>query len=311
MEVHRLEFRESENPWAPTAVVAEINERTGSGLELVGLAAQTGGTSSAAYVQWPDGRPGALTRTNTPLDRMHQTADLLSLVRARGLPVPDHELVMQLADGKVAVVQERLPGDPPKKVDDNDVDAIVAMNERFAGLLVDRPDVPYPPAFPSVGTGDHPWSETLGRHSDRSRRLLERIGGVDNGKPYEMAGDDLVHTDYSLGNILYDENANLSGVIDWNRGVARGDRRVALLDLRRNLATEGKQYGVQQRAVDRLDEILATTIDPELLRIYWAQSAVHGVHWSIANNFRPDRIEHDLLVAESVLDGGSASPIWG
>ena len=32
MTDHRLEFTDSENPWAPTAVIAEINERTGSGL---------------------------------------------------------------------------------------------------------------------------------------------------------------------------------------------------------------------------------------------------------------------------------------
>ena len=75
MTDHRLEFTDSENPWAPTAVMAEINERTASGLELAGLAEQTGGTSSAAYVRWPDGRNGVLTRTTTPLDRMRQTAE--------------------------------------------------------------------------------------------------------------------------------------------------------------------------------------------------------------------------------------------
>ena len=45
MTGHRMEFTESENPWAPTAAVAEINVHTGSGLELVGLADQAGGTS--------------------------------------------------------------------------------------------------------------------------------------------------------------------------------------------------------------------------------------------------------------------------
>ena len=67
MTEHKLEFTLSENPWAPTAVVAEINDHTGSGLELVGLSDQVGGTSSAAFVEWPDGRQAALTRTTTPL----------------------------------------------------------------------------------------------------------------------------------------------------------------------------------------------------------------------------------------------------
>ncbi len=62
MSEHRLEFTDSENPWAPTAVVAETNERTGSKLEVVGLAEQTGGTSGAAFVRWPDGRESVWAR---------------------------------------------------------------------------------------------------------------------------------------------------------------------------------------------------------------------------------------------------------
>lgn len=301
MTDHRLEFTNSENPWAPTAVMAELNERTSSELGLVGLAGQTGGTSSAAYVRWPDGREGALTRTTTPLDRMRQTAGVLSMVRSRGLPVPRHDLVIALADGYVAVVQERLPGRHAGRIDASVVDTMVAMNERFANLLVDRPDVPPPPAFPVLGTGDHPWLGTLGRYSDRSRRLLRQIRDIGPNGPYEMTGADVVHTDYSLGNVLWDELGQISGVVDWNFGVARGDRRFVLLGMRFHLATEGDQYEGQQAALDRLDEILASTIDPALLRIYWAHLAVHRVHWSIHNGFPPDRIDHDLSFAESHL----------
>ena len=84
MTEHKVEFTLSENPWAPTAVLAEINERTGSDLELVGLADQVGGTSSAAFVRWPDGRQAALTRTTTPLAVMRQTARVLGDARRAG-----------------------------------------------------------------------------------------------------------------------------------------------------------------------------------------------------------------------------------
>src|SRR4051794_39518139 len=107
---HKLEFRLSENPWAPTAVIDEVNARTGSGLMLTGLADQVGGCSSAAFVAWPDGRESALTRTPTPLAVMRQTADVLNELRRHRLPVPAHQLVLELTDGYVAVVQERLPG---------------------------------------------------------------------------------------------------------------------------------------------------------------------------------------------------------
>ena len=301
MREHRLEFTDSENPWAPTAVVAEINERTGSGLELVGLAAQTGGTSSAAFIRWPDGRDGVLTRTSTPLDRMRQTAEVLSMVRSLGLPVPRHDLVIELADGGVVVVQERLPGRHAGRVDAGAIDAVVAMNERFACLLVDRPDVPPPPAFPAPGPGDHPWERTLGRYSERTRRLLRRIREIGGGEPRELVGADLVHTDYSLGNVLWDEEGNITGVVDWNRGVARGDRRFALLGMRVDLATEGDRYEGQQDAIERLDEVIAATIEPTLLRVYWAHWTAHNVHWSIHHNFQSERIEQDLQLAESHL----------
>lgn len=298
---HRLEFTESENPWAPTAVVAEINERTGCGLELVGLSEQTGGTSSAAYVRWPDGRECALTRTKTPLALMRTTAEIVTKLRTRGLPVPRHDLVMELSDGRIAVVQERLPGKHLNRIDAGTIDAMVAMNDRFAGLLADRTDVPVPPAFPTSGASDNPWEQTLGCHSDRTRRLLGRIREIDAGKPYEMSGNDVVHTDYSLGNILFDEHGQITGVVDWNFGIARGDRRFALLGMRLNLRYEGAGYRGRRPATERLDEILATTIDPDLLRIYWAHRAVHGVHWSLYNRFRPDRIERDLSYAEELL----------
>jgi hypothetical protein len=155
MTEHRLEFRLSENPWAPTAVVAEINGRTHSGLTLVGLAEQVGGTSSAAFVRWPDGREAALTRTTTPLPVMQQTARVLATARVHGLPVPRHDLVLELADGYVAVVQERLPGRQIRDVDAVVIDALVSMNGRFADLLADQRDVPRPAAFPDGGLADY------------------------------------------------------------------------------------------------------------------------------------------------------------
>jgi aminoglycoside phosphotransferase (APT) family kinase protein len=116
-----------------------------------------------------------------------------------------------------------------------------------------------------------------------------------------MTGADVVHTDYSLGNVLWDEHGQISGIVDWNFGVARGDRRFALLGMRFHLATEGDQVEGQHLAIDRLDDILAATIEPALLRIYRAHWAVHRVHWSIHNTFSPERIEHDLRFAERHL----------
>ncbi|MEQ4209502.1 phosphotransferase [Actinopolymorpha sp. B9G3] len=302
MTEHRLEFRISENPWAPAAAVVEINERCGCGLELVGLAEQEGGVSSAAFVRWPDGRDGAISRSKLPLARMRQTAEAVNLAKAAGLPVARHELVVQLSDGLVAIVQERLPGRHATRIDARVIDAVVETNERFAHLLADRLDIPTSAAFPTPDGGGHRWEETLGQYSDRTRRVLKRLYEIDGGELYAMTGDDLIHTDYSLGNLLFDEQGEISGIVDWNFGAERGDRRYALLGMRGYLAGDGRWHEGHDAASDRLEEVLATMIEPALLRTYLAHRAVHGLHGSIENfPHRPDRIERDLRAAEMQL----------
>ncbi|MFD2078253.1 Phosphotransferase enzyme family protein [Actinopolymorpha cephalotaxi] len=311
MDEHPLEFTLSENPWAPTKVVAEINQRTGDKLELTGLSDQVGGVSSAAYVRWPDGRAGVVTRPTIPLAYMHLTAEILRMVRAHGLPVPRYDVILQLADGMVTVVQERLPGKHVTRFSAGLIEEMVATNERFAGLLADRPDVPPPPQFPRLVAGEHPWEETLGRYDERSRRILERFLEIDDGEPFEMTGDDVVHTDFSFGNVLFDDHGTVSAVVDWNFGIARGDRRFALLDMRDNLVIERRSSEGFQEAVDRLDEILAATLGEDLLRIYRIHRSVHSVHRSISNGFRPEKIEYDLEAAQCRLDGTTPPPhVW-
>lgn len=302
MTEHRLEFTISENPWAPTAVVAEINERYGCGLELIGLSEQAGGVSSAAFARWPDGREAAITKSTASVGRMRQSAEAVGIAAAAGIPVPRHDLVVELADGTVTVVQERLPGRHATHVDAGTVDAMVAMNDRFADLLIDRPDVPLPAAFPARELDRNPWEETLGHYNDRTRRLLRQIHDLDGELLYEMTGNDLVHTDYSFGNVLFDERGQISGVVDWNFGAERGDRRFALLCMRDHLENEGDQYEGCHKALDRVDQVLTRRLGPALLRTYSAHRALHGLHTSIKRfSHRPERIENGIRAAERYL----------
>jgi aminoglycoside phosphotransferase (APT) family kinase protein len=267
------------------AVLSEINARTGSGLQRIG-SAEHGGSGGAVYVRWPGGQDGVVTRTPTSAVRMRQTAEVLATVRARGIPVPRHDLVVELSDGTVALVQERLPGSPPRLVDASVIDAMVAMNERFAGLLVERGDVPTPALYLRESGPLFPRHDVLEGHGDRSRRLLHRIQEIGRGEPHEMTGDDLVHPDYTLGNVLYDDDGQVSGVVDWNWGVGRGDRQFALVRIYTDLfwstlGQNGGEYGVQRSAFDRLDEVVDTMIEPDLLRIYWAHMTLNQLHWAI------------------------------
>lgn len=89
-----------------------------------------------------------------------------------------------------------------------------------------------------------------------------------------MVGNDLVHIDYARGNVLFDAAGRVTAVVDWNNGIARGDRNFALVSLRSDLQWREQSpenwAGIDESAIDRLDQILAERIEPVLLRKYWA-----------------------------------------
>ncbi|MBM7785494.1 phosphotransferase [Tenggerimyces flavus] len=254
----------------PAELVAEVNDRAGCDLSLVGVA-EHGESGGAVYVRWPDGREGVVTRSPASLARMRQTAEVLAEARAAGLPVPRHDVVVELDDGVVALAQERLPGAPARRVDADVIDAMVSMNDRFAGLLAGRPDVPILPMLLQRGGSGEPKHHVLENHSARTRRLLHAIHEIGDEEPHEMSGDDLVHPDYTFGNVLYDDRQHVSGVVDWNWGVSRGDRHLALVRIYIDLFWSTLYPGsVDQSASARLDEVVEELIDPHVLRMYWA-----------------------------------------
>lgn len=267
--------------FSPASIVAEFNERTGAGIRFVGMAVD-GDSGGAGFVEWPDGRPGVITRPSASLAEMRLAADVLVMVRSSGLPVPRQELIIELADGRPAVLQERLPGEPPRWVDAAVIDAMVSMNDRFAELLVDRPDVPI------AEMRDGRAYDFVAEHSDRTRRLIERIREIDDEIPYGMIGNDLVHRDYARGNVLVGADGRISGVVDWNAGVFRGDRNFALVSLRSDLEWREQSAAnaaeIDKSAVDRLDQILDERIEPTLLRKYWAYWTLQKLPFAIWQN---------------------------
>lgn len=182
---------------------------------------------------------------------------------------------------------------PAGRVDADIIDAMVAINERFAGLLVGRPEVPIPAML------GHDYS-LLENHSARSRRLLRSIREVAESGPREMAGDDLVHPDFTLGNILYD-NGRVSGVVDWNWGALRGDRHFALVTIYIDLfwltLSPGRPLW---SAINRLDEVVDKLISPSLLRLYWSHITLNQLTFWIRDN-NPQAIDLFLGFGERRL----------
>ncbi|MBM7783395.1 aminoglycoside phosphotransferase family protein [Tenggerimyces flavus] len=264
-----------------------VNERAGCGLELIGIAPQ-GQSGGAAFVRWPDGHQSVVTTAMASLDHMRQTAEILAYAKGLGLPVPHHELLLPRDDGLVAVVQERLPGKPIAASDASTIDAMVALNERFAHLLADRTDVPIPPLCLRESGDPVPRHEPLEQHSDRSRRLLKRIKELGAADIHEMDGDDLVHVDLTVPNILFDDEGNLSGVVDWNFGVARGDRRFGLVKLLFDLTwaagSPGEEQAPRPDALERAAEAV-DAIEPEKLKLYWAHWTLAMLYWTIRSGY--------------------------
>lgn len=256
-------------------LIADLNTRGATQLSEVGVA-EHGETGGAVYVRWPDGHDGVLTISHAPLAALRRTADVLALARAQGLPVPLYELIVELTDG-IAVVQERLPGATIERPNLAQLEAMLAINDRFAGVLAGRDDVP----VPALHLHDPEWQAPLQAYSDRSRDVLARIQSLDDA---ELTGHDLVHLDFNPENVLFDSDNKITGVVDWDGSASRGDRRFALIKLRFELAW-GSLYppGPDPAVVRRLDEYLDATIEPETLRLYWAHWSLRMLGWTISH----------------------------
>ncbi|WP_427890304.1 phosphotransferase [Kribbella sp. GL6] len=253
-------------------LVDEVNRSTGAGLEFVGEAA--GGEVGAAFVRWPDGRDGVLTRAAGDVGELRRTAVALDAARGTGLPVPRYQLV---ADG--GVVQERLPGRAPATVDRALLEAMISLADRFAGVA---PELPVPSMHLLESGPGFCLHESLERYDDRTRKLLGWIRDVGRAEPGGMTGDDLVHLDFHPGNVLVDDAGTITGIVDWD-GIGRGDRRFGLVTLR--FSAHVRLPGAD---VGWFDELLQDALEPDVLRLYWAHMALRQVDWSIRHHTAAD-----------------------
>ncbi len=267
-----------------------VNEYAGTDLELLGPA--PGGQVGAAFVRWPDGREGVLTRGHGSLDELRRTADILQIARSRGLPVPRYELITEVP-GAVAIVQERLAGHLPERASRPVVEEMVALIDRCRGLLADRVDVPPPDLHLRRSGPGFSVHESLAAYSPRTARLLAWVREVGESAQATTHGDDLVHLDFHPENVLVDEDGAITGIIDWD-GIARGDRRFMLVTLRFSAGP----LGADPDTVAWLDRLMDDRLDRRTLRAYWAAMSLRQVDWAI-RHFGPTEVERELTLAES------------
>lgn len=276
-------------------LVAAINEAHGLRLTYRGTAG--GGNVGAGYVSDANGHRFVLTwQPDASVVRHREIAGLVSLARARGVPAPRYEHVLQVG-ADVAVLQEPLAGSPPTRATPELVDVLVALNERCRGALAGRDDVARAELYLRHSGPGFCLHEPLSEYSARTRRLLARIRRLGAGAPTVVPGEDLVHLDYQPGNVLVDESGVVTGIVDWD-GAARGDADLDLVVLLFGLYASGGSPAT----TERLEERLRTRVRPDLLVVYWAHVSLRLVDWAIRHH-GPDDVHAWLRLAERGLDG--------
>jgi hypothetical protein len=284
-------------------LVGAINRRTRAGLSVRGrsVAGELGG---GIFVEWPDGRPGVVTVFHGVVADARRVAGVVNELLAEGLPVPRHDLVVDLGD-RVVFVQRRLPSGPARPLGPARVDAIAEINERFVDALARHPEVPPMSAwFRSAGSDGAALLEAVPEDDDRAREVVEEILRLLLQAPSDLLdGYDLVHVDLSAANVLFDEEDRATAVVDWNLGVYRGDRRLALVQTRFDrewFVQRPDADDTERAAARRLDEILSDRIAPHTLRLYWA----HWLGHHLPRAFRSGAsaiIDWQLTLAETRL----------
>ena len=281
------------------ALRVTIIEAGGPSLDL--LEPLPGGAVGAWKVRWPDGHLGVLTWAPppSPEDRPGQLAEavaLLDVARNAGVPVPRYEAVIDVGELGVAVIQEFARGVLATTVTAGLIERLIELAEVRRGLLLATPHDARPMKLylRSSGPG-FCMHEPLRSYSPRSAKLLEAIEAVGVSLD-EVVGDDLVHFDYHLGNVLVDPDRPdvVTSVLDWD-GARAGRVGLDLAILAFDLTWRAP--GALQSQVE--DHLLTTTA-ADLIPGLWAHASLRLVDWAIRHH-TPADVEHWLGVAEAHL----------
>ena len=277
------------------AIVEAIHDAGGPAVVAVGKL--PGGEVGAGLVRYPDGPESVVTWAPPPRPgtRPRFTVDgvlaMLEVACAVGNPGPRYEAVVPLADGGVAVLQERIDGVPVSTVSPVLVDQAVSLALARRGALAGR--VPPPPPtklFLRESGAGFCHHDTLRTFDDETRALLAQVEAVGRDIGDELAGTDLVHFDYTMGNVLVapDDPDRLVAVVDWD-GAGMGDVTFDLVVLAFDLSWRAPALAEVVEARTRAGS------DDARYAQCWAHISLRLVDWSIRHH--PNTVAHWLSVS--------------
>lgn len=283
------------------ATIDQINESTGADLEREGRAG-AGALGGAIFARWPDGRQAVITVFHGNGVAARRVAAAVNELAAVGLPVPRHDLVVELGN-RVVFVQERLPSCSPRKLSAAQIDAIHAVNEQFAGAGALVTDVP-PINDWFLPEGPHSYDRVTALaadHGDRAPAVVSHLVNTAMASQDLLRGDDIVHVDLNAANVLFNDDDHATGVVDWNLGVFTGPRDLALIQTRFD-----REWFVQMptrdagetAAVRYLDRLIAERVDESRRRAWWAFWLLHWLPKAFTLNGQSDILGWHLALAE-------------
>ena len=279
--------------------------REQAGLDLVTLRPASGGESRSTF--WVTDRAGAVSvlkilrgAAGSAVGHLRALDATAARLRDRGYPAPRLVAVGQ-APGLVFWVQQCLPGSAlDRGQPEPDHGAVIRLLPELLRLN---------DAQAGLGAGPPGWRELITRtlttggdgyclHSTLDARpdlrgllrTLRRIG--DRCGPAVPAGDDFVHYDFTLANLLTD-GAAITGVIDINPPVLAGDRAFDLATLLFYLYDHD---GIRARLRARLLELT----DPRAARAYLAHMVLRQVDWSLRHHPEAPATRRHLRLARLV-----------
>lgn len=180
--------------------------------------------------------------------RLEEFAALMRRARAAGWPTPAWHSWGVTGEGLPYVMTDYVEGEPPARLDDSLLDALLDVVERQRQLAGSsgRDWAAY--TWRSVFGDGSRWRAALARHSPEAQAAGETIARL--AAPFadvRLPDADLVHMDFGLQNLLV-RNGALVAVVDLE-GIGRG---AAAIDLATLLFSAHGNQAVTERTLDRL-----------------------------------------------------------